>query len=134
MVSTVDGVVTMVGRPYGEPINAGEPTYRYVEVTTADGHVTRLLYVDPSVKIGDRVRAGETRIGVAQDITLRYPETPGHVHFEMRNSGKPLPTMDQIMERAYEQSKIDYHKMSPWVDPTNLFSWPWPFEVRRPPP
>lgn len=75
----------------------------------------------------------QPRIGVARDITLRYPDVPGHVHFEMRNSGKPLPTMDQIMGRTYEQSKIDYHKMSPRADPTNLFSWPWPFEVRRPP-
>ena len=103
------------------------------EVTTADGQVTRLHYVDPSVKLGDRVRAGKTRIGVAQDITLRYPDNPYHVHFEMRNSGKPRPTMDQIMGRTHEQSKIDYHEMSPRVDPTNLFSWPWPFEVRRPP-
>lgn len=80
VVSTVDGVVTMVGRPYPGAKNAGEPTYHYVDVTTADGHVTRLHYVDPSVKLGDRVRAGETQIGVAQDITLRYPDNPYHVH------------------------------------------------------
>ena len=134
LVSTVDGVVTKVGQPYGEVLNAGEPTYRFVEVTTADGYVTRLLYVDPSVKVGDRVRAGKSRIGVAQDITLRYADNPYHVHFEMRNSGKPLPAMDQIMGRTHEQSKFEYKVMSPRVDPTNLFSWPWPFEVRRPPP
>ena len=131
VISTVDGVVTKVGQPYQKAINAGEPTYRFVEVTTADGHVTRLLYVDPSVKLGDRVTAGETQIGVAQDITLRYPDTPHHVHFEMRNSGKPRPTLGEIMSRSHERSKIDYFDLSPRVDPTNLFSWPWPFEVRR---
>ena len=127
-----DGVVTFVGDSYRKKINPGEPTYRYFEVTTGDGHVTRTHYVDHSVKVGDRVRAAE-QIGVAQDITQRYPDGPYHVHFEMRNSGKPRPTLDQIMKRTYAQAKRDYHKMSPRVDPTNLFAWPWPFEIRRPP-
>jgi len=66
--SVVGSVVTFVGAPYGEAKNPGEPKYRYVEVTTEDGHVTRTHYVDHSVKKGDQVMAGE-QIEVAQDIT-----------------------------------------------------------------
>ena len=57
------------------------------EITSDDGYVMRTHYVDHSVKKSDRVKAEQ--IGIAQDITQRYSDVPHHVHFEMRNTGKP---------------------------------------------
>jgi murein DD-endopeptidase MepM/ murein hydrolase activator NlpD len=73
--SPYDGIVTKINTFY-----TGDSETKYVQVTTGD-HVMRFAYVDPSVKEGDIIRAGDI-LG-----TMRKPERwsndiTGHVHVE----------------------------------------------------
>jgi leukocyte cell-derived chemotaxin-2 len=45
----------------------------------------KILYtdVDPSIKIGDKINAGQV-MGTAQDITGTYPGIKNHVHVKLR--------------------------------------------------
>ena len=90
ILSPVEGVVTKLGYPYstgyGGFYRQPETPYRYVQVTDSEGFDHRLFYVRPIVPIGTQVTT-ESPIGVAQDISLRYPSktrpmTP-HVHYEI---------------------------------------------------
>lgn len=105
VTSAVDGKVTKFGYVYN-----GEE-YRYVEVTTPDGHVVRHFYVapKPGLKDGDAVKAGATPIGTVQDVTKKYPGITNHVHVEMRYSGAP-GRMDHPNYKDYRL-----------IDPTDLF-------------
>lgn len=82
VVSAVSGTVTKIGYPYGDDLS-----YRYVEVTTDDGYVVRHFYVSPAngLKVGDRVEAGRTQIGVSQNLDTRYKGITNHVHIEIRD-------------------------------------------------
>lgn len=78
--SHIHGRVTKLGYPYGDDL-----TYRYVEVTCLAELKHRFFYVEPSVAIGDIVAPGEP-VGVAQDITARYPDQGmlPHCHYEVK--------------------------------------------------
>lgn len=87
--SPVTGTVTKLGYPYGDDLS-----YRYVQVTVG-GYDFRVFYIDPSVRVGQEVTA-DTAIGLVQDLGLRYPGIPNHVHFEIKSGGgylDPTPTL-----------------------------------------
>ena len=106
VLSPVTGTVTKLGYPYLNGrggFNDGEGAYRYVQVSTDRGTPDvknhRMFYVEPSVKLGDRVRAGQI-IGSAQDVPRRYDELDDdgsvlnasvmqtHVHYEIMSKGR----------------------------------------------
>ena len=91
--AVIDGKITKLGRPYGNDLS-----YRYIEVTSPDRHsgekayVVRQFYVEPSVGVGEDVKAGQV-IGTLQKLGRRYPGITEHVHVEMRyNSQVVDPT------------------------------------------
>lgn len=73
----------------------GDKKYGGVEIESDDGYVVKMLYVDPNaakLTQGQRVEAGKTPIGMAQDLSVRYPHTgsrrmTNHVHIEIRKNG-----------------------------------------------
>ncbi|MEK7245223.1 MAG: M23 family metallopeptidase [Pseudomonadota bacterium] len=85
---------TIVGDPFDpyrrDPEKAG--LYQAVTVRTDDGYQVQVFYVDPTVRDGDRVSAGQP-IGTAQDLSKAYPPRNGgrmtnHVHVEVRKNGR----------------------------------------------
>jgi len=80
VVAPVDGVVTRIGRVY-----EGVPDYHFVEIAPQDGLRTRVYYIHPTVKAGQKVAGGLTPIGTAEDLQRRYPGITDHVHLEIRN-------------------------------------------------
>jgi murein DD-endopeptidase MepM/ murein hydrolase activator NlpD len=83
IASPVDGEVTKLGYPYGDDLS-----YRYVEVTAANGAKHRVFYCEPSVSVSDLVSVGD-KIGEAQDIAKRYntadKQMNNHVHYEIKD-------------------------------------------------
>lgn len=87
--SPVSGVVTKLGYPYGDDLS-----FRYVEITQQD-YKYRIFYVNPTVKVGDKVEQGSI-VGMSQDLDKRYKGIPNHVHFEILTNGRyvdPLPVL-----------------------------------------
>jgi hypothetical protein len=86
VLAPVRGVVTRLGYPYGDDLN-----WRYVEITGDDQlngpERHRLFYVRPVCKEGDQVTL-DTVIGVAQDISERYPDQGmlPQIHYEIKNA------------------------------------------------
>ena len=83
--SVSDGTVTKLGYCYNDDLS-----YRYVEITSAGGYVSRYLYVEPGVDLGVGVKRGDL-IGEVQDIAKRYPGIIPHFHFEVRLKGAVIP-------------------------------------------
>ena len=79
ILAPVAGTVTKLGYCYADDLQ-----WRYVEVTDGDGSRHRAFYVDPCVETGMEVTEYDP-IGVAQDITRRYPGSGmiAHVHYEV---------------------------------------------------
>lgn len=74
----ITGYVSKVGYPY-----ANDLTFRYIEITSGGMYRVRLFYVEPSVKKGDIVAAGDV-IGKVQDIASRWnPAMKNHLHLEV---------------------------------------------------
>jgi murein DD-endopeptidase MepM/ murein hydrolase activator NlpD len=73
--------VTKLGYPYGDDLQ-----WRYVQITDASGFNHRTFYVEPLVRVGQRVEEDEP-IGEAQDISQRYPAQgmKPHVHYEIKS-------------------------------------------------
>jgi len=86
VVSPVDGVVRKTGYPYmlGDK-KTPDPRFHSVEIEPPDGNVTRLYYVKPSVKVGDKVVGGVTPIGKVEDLAPKHPGITNHVHLEIRD-------------------------------------------------
>jgi murein DD-endopeptidase MepM/ murein hydrolase activator NlpD len=95
VLAVTGGTVTRIGFPYvQEPTPAGfkseddrrrfllKADYRYVEVTTPGGRRVRYFYVDPAVKVGDKVAEGRI-LGSAQSLQPVYPGITDHYHFEV---------------------------------------------------
>ncbi len=76
------GKVTKHGYCYRD-----DPAWRYIEVTDVEGSRHRFFYVEPLVVVGEYVDP-MTGLGIAQDITNRYPGQgmTAHVHFEVITS------------------------------------------------
>lgn len=77
--SPVSGTVTKLGHPYGDDLS-----YRYVQITVPGGDCHRVFYVEPITLVGEEVIAHQTPIGIAQDLTTRYPGITNHVHYEIK--------------------------------------------------
>lgn len=88
----ISGRVTRLGYAY-----RGNTALRFVEIVNPDTKFSaRLLYVSPSVAVGDEIVAGE-EIGATQDISARYPGITNHVHVELRDANHRLiDATDQI--------------------------------------
>lgn len=86
------------GRPVSSPVEGiverndidpyGDRIFKGVSIRTDDGYLVRVLYVDPSVKMGERVQAGMP-IGVAQDLSQKHKpkgkdKMTNHVHVEIK--------------------------------------------------
>jgi murein DD-endopeptidase MepM/ murein hydrolase activator NlpD len=81
----ISGEVSRLGYAYG-----GDGGYRVIEIANSETkHTARVLYAAPSVKVGDVVVAGQ-EIGVAQDLSKRYPGITNHVHVELRDARQRL--------------------------------------------
>jgi len=82
VVAPISGYVTKIGHAYDDA-----PELRYVEITNpALRHSARVLYVRPSVKVGQAVRLGAP-IGKAATLQDRYPGITDHVHLEIMRRG-----------------------------------------------
>ena len=100
--SPIAGEVARLGYAY-----RGEGGYRIVEIVNSETKIkARVLYVAPSVEVGDVVVAGE-EIGTAQDLNARYPGITNHVHVELRDpqqrlldAAEELPTPVMQAQRA----------------------------------
>ncbi|CAA6604678.1 hypothetical protein MTBLM1_30271 [Rhodospirillaceae bacterium LM-1] len=78
----------------------GDGKFKGVLIRTADGHEVRVLYVDPSVKKGDSVKAG-TPIGKAQDLSKKHKpkgkdKMTNHVHVDVKK-GKDFKDPTKIL-------------------------------------
>jgi murein DD-endopeptidase MepM/ murein hydrolase activator NlpD len=82
--SRVAGTVSFLGYPYG-----GDLTYRYVQITDANGWKWRYYYVKPTVELGLKINIGD-KIGVCQCLQPRYPGMTQHVHFEIKVNNKHI--------------------------------------------
>ena len=81
------------GYPYGDDLK-----YRYVQVTSKDGYHVRYFYIDPSVKVGDKILVGD-KLGVMQELGRRYPHITPHFHLEIKNpSGEIIDPHDYLGE------------------------------------
>ena len=97
--SFVKGEITKIGYPYADDLS-----YRYVEVTTADGDRVRYFYVVPNdlcgtYEIGTEVDVGDP-LGVVQDIAGRYDtdtkKMTNHFHFEIKRGSEYLNPVDWL--------------------------------------
>lgn len=79
--SPLDGKVIHVGKAYADA------DYGSLRIA-GKGCEVRMLYVKPSVSVGQRVVMGE-QIGEVQDISERYPEITKHVHVEVWVAADP---------------------------------------------
>ena len=88
----VEGTVTKLGYAYADDLS-----FRYVQVTDDQDYDWRFFYVYPIVELGQLIPSGY-KIGVAQDLTKRYPGITPHYHIEIRT---PLNTFVNPMELLY---------------------------------
>lgn len=76
----VIGEISKLGWPYG-----GDLFWRYVEIKDFDGLRHRYFYVSPGqLAVGDKIGL-DGSIGIAQDITIKYPDQgmQPHIHYEV---------------------------------------------------
>lgn len=73
----VEGRVGRIGYPYSDDLS-----FKLVEIHHPSA-IVRVMYIDPCVSPGDDVMPGQT-IGLAQDLTGRYPGITNHVHLDLR--------------------------------------------------
>jgi len=89
--STVSGTVVSSGNPVYSPGRVKEhpkkAEYTSVSVRTDNGFLVKHFYVDPGVRVGDRVEAGQA-IGTAQNLGHAYPGITNHVHVEVWDGNK----------------------------------------------
>lgn len=85
VVAPISGRVKKLGYAYGNDLR-----YRYVEIEGPTNHLlVRVLYVGPSVKVGDKVDQREV-IGTAQDLNSRYRGITNHVHLQVAEAGRAM--------------------------------------------
>ena len=85
VLAPVSGVVTKFGYPYGDDLS-----FKYIQIshTSAEGDYDhRIFYVSPGWEIGTNVKEGQV-IGIAQDLTVRYPGITPHIHYEIKLNGE----------------------------------------------
>lgn len=96
----ISGEVSRVGYAY-----RGIGGLRVVEIVNPETKFTaRVLYVEPTVAVGDVVVAGE-EIGAAQDLSGRYPGITNHVHVELRDARRRLLDASEQLPSAVVQAQ-----------------------------
>jgi hypothetical protein len=78
--SPAGGLLVREARPY-----ANDPRFGGAEVVTPSGYRIKLFYLDVDQRLIGAIIGPGSRIGAAQDISMRYPGTPPHVHVEVRD-------------------------------------------------
>lgn len=77
--ATITGTVVYAG-----PM-VSKPKLSMVTIKQPNGVVASIMYVDPSISIGTKIKKGE-EIGRAQDIHVEYKKNiPNHVHVQYTN-------------------------------------------------
>ena len=65
----------------------GDGQYNGLQIREMNtGHVYKIMYLNPSVKIGETVSKG-SKIGTVQDISKKYKGVPHHLHIELIING-----------------------------------------------
>jgi len=88
------GKVTKLGYPYN-PSDKEKGHLRYVQVTDIDGRDVRYFYIEPMVRIGDKVAAMDV-LGRSQDLTKIYTGITQHFHFEIKENGAIINPNDYL--------------------------------------
>ena len=77
----IAGTVARIGYAYKK-----DTRLKYIEIDNAEtGYSAKVLYVDPTIVVGQTLVAGET-IGVVQDLSVKYAGITNHVHVEIRDA------------------------------------------------
>lgn len=75
VVTPISGEITKLGYAYKDDLS-----FRYVRITDDEGYHVDLFYVEPEVKEGDEVKAGDI-VGSPQTLQKRYPDgITDHIH------------------------------------------------------
>jgi len=85
ILSISSGEVTKIGYPYN-PNDTEKGHLRYVQVTDSVGIQVRYFYVNPLVKLGDKIGL-EGVIGESQDLRPIYQSITPHFHLEVKHEG-----------------------------------------------
>jgi peptidoglycan LD-endopeptidase LytH len=101
VLAPLSGKITRIGFAY-----RGREDLQYVEIVNPETQVSaRVLYVSPTMAEGDLVSAGDA-LGVAQDLTARYPGITNHVHVEMRDAQRRwIDASEQLPSRPVLQAQ-----------------------------
>ena len=86
------GEITKLGYPYSDDLS-----YRYVQITDVNGYDVRYFYIEPNVKVGDKIHAGAI-IGQMQDLGKRYPGITPHWHFEVKDKNGNIVNPHDYLE------------------------------------
>ena len=95
IVSPNSGFVTKIGYPYHPKKHPDKAHLRFVEVMEQDQYECRYFFVQPSVRVGDKIHEGDV-IGTAQGLTEIYPGITDHVHYEVEVSGTYINPSDYL--------------------------------------
>jgi len=100
VVAPADGTVLRLGKCY-----TNKPHFDLVEIECGPA-VHRILYVEPSVKAGDELEAGDP-IGVAQDVRDRHgANMVPHVHWEVMLTDVLLDTGERNHHRVWFNPRL----------------------------
>lgn len=102
----IAGDVTRIGYAYRK-----DARLQYVEIfNAATGYSARVLYVAPSVVVGQALAAGD-EIGTVQDLSVKYPDgITNHVHVEVRDpSGITLDSSIILPDKPMIQAAMSAH-------------------------
>jgi murein DD-endopeptidase MepM/ murein hydrolase activator NlpD len=95
VAAPISGYVSKVGYAYPD-----DQTLRLVEIDNPALHLTaRVLYVDPTVNVGDTVAVGQP-IGKAHSLQRRYQGITDHVHLEIAERGRKVDAASLITART----------------------------------
>lgn len=109
--SPVSGEVTLIRRVRG-PRGRGYEASEYDVVTLlrsleSPGKVVKLLHVDPTLSVGDEVRAGEELGRLLRSGYYGFATSP-HVHVEVREPSDPLRARGgHRMERLIDVGRVE---------------------------
>lgn len=81
--SPITGTVERYANPYATDVRFGGI------LISGDGISVKLFYLSPTVPVGTTVRRGQ-QIGVAQQISKKYPGITEHIHVEVYEGGKVI--------------------------------------------
>jgi murein DD-endopeptidase MepM/ murein hydrolase activator NlpD len=106
----ISGTIVRIGYAYKK-----DTRLKFVEIDNAEtGYSARVLYVSPTIAIGQQVAAGDV-IGVVQDLSVKYPAgITNHVHVEIRDpSGVTLDSAFILPSAPILQASAEAFGASP---------------------